>query len=210
MNAKENYLECIRFGRPEYVPMGNEPISWGFQFDGNFKMENWTDSWGVGWEVGLAGTVPFPKANPLPTLDRLADLRRPSPGDLVCTDAMKHGLAEARSKGQLVGGNLTYLLVERAWAIMGMENFMVSFLTHGAEMKEYLHSIAAYARGVFDRYLELGVDMIGFSEDLGTQRALMMSPRHVPRVHPAGIPLLLRERPAGGQDHQFPQLWMRA
>jgi uroporphyrinogen decarboxylase len=29
---------------------------------------------------------------------------------------------------------------------------------------------------VFDRYLELGVDAVSFSEDLGTQRALMISP----------------------------------
>jgi uroporphyrinogen decarboxylase len=75
-----------------------------------------------------------------------------------------------------VKGELTYLLFERAWAIMGMENFMLALVTHPDEMHSFLHSIAGYARRVFDRYLELGIDAIGFSEDLGSQRALMISP----------------------------------
>jgi uroporphyrinogen decarboxylase len=59
---------------------------------------------------------------------------------------------------------------------MGMENFLVSLVTHPDEAHVFLHGIAHFARGVFDRYLELGVDGVRFSEDLGTQRALMMSP----------------------------------
>jgi uroporphyrinogen decarboxylase len=176
MNAKENYLEAIRFGRPEYVPLGNEPIWYGFQFEGNFRLENWTDLWGVRWEVGLADTVPFPRGHPLPSLDRLEDYRFPQPGELGFTEAMRAGLAAVNRDEQLVCGHLTYLLFERAWAIMGMENFLLALLTHPQEAKAFLHGIAHFARGVFDRYLELGVDAISFSEDLGSQRALMISP----------------------------------
>jgi len=176
MNAKENLLEAVRFGSPDHVPLGNEPIWHGFQFDGNFRLESWTDSWGVDWEVGLEGTVPFPKGNPLPSLDRLADYRMPAPGDLVFTEEMKAGLAAVDRGEKLVSGSLTYLLFERAWAIMGMEGFLTGLLTHPDEAHAFCHGIAHYARGVFDRYLELGVDAVGFSEDLGTQRALMISP----------------------------------
>ena len=76
----------------------------------------------------------------------------------------------------LVCGGLVYLLFERAWSVMGMNEFLIALHTHPAEAHEFLHGIAAYARGVFDRYLELGVDAVSFSEDLGTQRALMVSP----------------------------------
>jgi len=176
MNAKENFLEAIRFGNPEYVPRGNEGVWHGFQFEGNFRMEDWTDLWGVRWEVGLAGTVPFPKGNPLPSLDRLEDFRFPSPGELVCTEAILEGLKSVDRDEKLVCGSLTYLLFERAWAIMGMDNFLTSLITHPEEAHAFLHGIAHFARGVFDRYLELGVDAISFSEDLGTQRALMLSP----------------------------------
>jgi uroporphyrinogen decarboxylase len=177
MNAKENYLESICFGRPEYVPLGNEQVWQGVQFEGNFKMADWTDLWGVRWEVGLEGTVPFPKGNPLPSLERLEDFRFPSPSELTFTDAQRAALAAVDRSRRLVTGQLTYLLFERAWAIMGMEGFLTSLITHPQEAHAFLHGIAHFARGVFDRYLELGVDGISFSEDLGTQRALMVSPR---------------------------------
>lgn len=176
MNPKENFLEAIYFGNPEYVPLANESVIHGFQFDGNFRLENWTDPWGVTWEVGIEGTVPFPRGNPLPSLDRLSDYRFPNPNDLVFTEPMREGLAVVDRGEKLVMGSLTYLLFERAWAIMGMDNFLVSLITHTLEVHEFLHSIADYARNVFDRYLELGVDAVSFSEDLGSQRALMMSP----------------------------------
>jgi len=176
LSAKENWLEAIRFGRPDYVPMGNESIGWTFGFDGNFCRENWTDAWGVGWEVGLADTVPFPKHNPLPDLDRLEKYRFPDPGALLYTDEHRTGLAKARREDKHVSGLMTYLLFERAWAIMGMDSFLMALVTHPEESKVYLHKIADYARGVFQRYLDMGVDGIAFSEDLGTQRALFVSP----------------------------------
>jgi uroporphyrinogen decarboxylase len=177
MNPKENFLAAIYFQSPDYVPLGNEAIWHTFQFEGNFQIADWIDHWGVRWEVGLSGTVPFPKGNPLPSLDMLADYRFPNPNDLIFTEQVKSDLSTVDRSQQLIMGELVYLLFERAWAIMGMENFLMALATHPAEMHVFLHGIAAYARKVFDRYLELGVDAIGFSEDLGSQRALMISPR---------------------------------
>ena len=176
MNPKENYLEAIRFGSPEYVPLGNEPVLHRFQFDGNFRRETWTDSWGVRWEVGLEGTVPFPKGHSLSGFDALGRFAFPDPAELVFTGDMRDGLADVDRGEYLIAGHLTYLLFERAWAIMGMEAFLTGLITHPDEAHVFCHAIADYARRVFDRYLELGVDAVGFSEDLGTQRALMMSP----------------------------------
>jgi uroporphyrinogen decarboxylase len=176
MNLKENYLEAVRFGRPNHVPLANEPIFHTFEFEGNFRMEDWTDLWGVRWEVGLKDTVPFPKGYPLPSLDRLSDFRFPGPGELLFTEKMQEGLRAVDRGERLVVGHLMYLLFERAWAIMGMDNFLAALITHPDQSHAFLHGLAAFARGVFDRYLELGVDGVTFSEDLGSQRALMISP----------------------------------
>ena len=46
------------------------------------------------------------------------------------------------------------------------------------ELRELLRMIADYNIAVFERYIELGVDGVSFSEDLGSQRALMISPEH--------------------------------
>ena len=176
MNAKENYLEAVRFGAPDHVPLANEGFLHSFQFAGNFRMANWTDLWGVRWEIGIEGTVPFPKVNPLPSLDRLDDFVFPGPGDLIFSEEMRNELEAVDRGARLIQGTLVYLLFERAWSVMGMDNFLMAMITHPAETHEFLHGIARFARGVFDRYLELGVDAIGFSEDLGSQRALMISP----------------------------------
>ena len=177
MSPKENYLAAIRFANPERVPLGNETIFHHLEFWGDFYMGDWTDSWGVRWEAGLDDTVPFPKGYPLPSFDQLDDYRFPDPNKLVLTDEMRDELARADRGSRLVFGQLYYLLFERAWAIMGMDNFLAGLITHPEQARSYLHSIASYARGVFDRYLELGVDGIRFSEDLGSQRALLISPR---------------------------------
>jgi uroporphyrinogen decarboxylase len=175
-SPKDNYLAAIAFDGPEYVPRGNEAFLAGFQFAGNYRGDDWTDLWGVAWEVGLADTVPFPRGNPLPSLDRLADYRFPSPDDLGMSEEMKRRLARIDRGEKLIIGQLTYLLFERAWAVMGMENFLASLATHPKESRAFLHGIASFARGVFDRYLEMGVDGVSFTEDLGSQRALMLSP----------------------------------
>jgi uroporphyrinogen decarboxylase len=57
-----------------------------------------------------------------------------------------------------------------------MEGFLTGLITHPREAHALCHLLAGYARQVFSRYLELGVDGVSFSEDLGTQRALMVSP----------------------------------
>lgn len=177
MNKKENYLEAISFGKPSHVPYENEDIFFQFSFEGITKQANWTDSWGIGWEVSIEGTVPFPVQSPLAEIERLEDYKFPDPGKLVLSDENKSRLKLVESREKLVAGHMSYLLFERAWALMGMENFLTALITHPEECRILLHNIAGYAKKVFDRYLELGADVITFSEDLGSQRALLISPK---------------------------------
>lgn len=176
MDPKENFLRAISYDGPSYVPHPEEGFQVTVRFDGNFRRENWTDAWGVGWRVTLADFVPFPKVNPLPSLERLGDFRFPDPSDLVIGQEMQVVLDGPGRDRLFVTGGLFYLLFERAWALMGMEAFLMSFHTHPREMHELLGRITDYDIQVFDRYLELGVDAVSFSEDLGSQRALMISP----------------------------------
>jgi len=177
LSPKENLLEAIRFGRPEWVPLGCEPLLHVFQLEGLNRFEDWTDHWGVGWEVGIPGTVPFPKRHPLADLERLDDYSFPDPDELVLTDEMAHGLAAVDRSQRLVIGQLMRLLFERAWALMGMDNFLASLIERPADARRLLHGIADYGRRVFARYLDLGVDGVMISDDLGTQRAPMLSPQ---------------------------------
>ncbi len=176
MDPKENFIRAIHYDSPAYVPYPEEGFQVGVQFDGNFRLENWSDAWGVGWRITLKEFVPFPKVNPLPSLTKLVDFKFPDPGALTGGEEMRAVLKRPDRGRLFVTGGLTYFLFERAWALMGMEECLMAFHTHPAEMHELLERIADYNIKVFDRYLELGVDAVSFSEDLGSQRALMMSP----------------------------------
>jgi len=177
MNSKENFLEAISFGNPDYVPCGNEDIFLELSFEGIFKCTDWTDPWGIEWKVGIDGTVPFPVKYPLEDIRKLDGYKFPDPYKLNLSDGDKYRLDNADRSSKLVVGHMMYLLFERAWALMGMENFLLALIEYPEKCHTLLHHIAAYARAIFDRYLELGVDAISFSEDLGSQKALIMSPK---------------------------------
>ena len=89
MDPKENFCRAITYDNPAYVPYPDEGFRVGVQFDGNFRHANWTDGWGVGWRVTLEEFVPFPKVNPLPSLDRLEDYRIPDPDALAIGEEMR-------------------------------------------------------------------------------------------------------------------------
>jgi len=73
-------------------------------------------------------------------------------------------------------GQYSYLLLRTGVPGDGDGNFLMALLTEPEAAHTFCHGLADYARRIFDRYLDLGVDGIHFSEDLGTQRALMISP----------------------------------
>ena len=177
LSAKENYLEAVKYGNPEYVPLACEPLWHGISFTDIIRLENWTDRFGVKWEMAAADTVPFPKGNPLADIKRQLEVFKfPDPNGLAMDpDALEYIKSLDRDT-VLISGGLTYFCFERAWALMGMENFFAALFEFPGEVHYMLHELAKYARGVFDRYLEMGVDAVSFSEDLGTQKALMISP----------------------------------
>jgi uroporphyrinogen decarboxylase len=179
LSIKQNYLEAIKYGQPEYVPMACEPLWHGIYFNDILRLENWTDRFGITWEMGMEGVVPFPKGNPLADIERqLDEYKFPDPNGLIINpDALDYLKTLDRDKYLIVGG-MTYFCFERAWALMGMDNFLMAIIEFPGQVRHMLHELATYARGVFDRYLEIGVDAVSFSEDLGTQKALMMSPAH--------------------------------
>ncbi len=178
LQSKENFLEAIKFGKPEYIPMECEQVIYSFSFEDIVKMESYTDRWGVKWEVGLKETVPFPKGNPLKDILKLDDYKFPNPDGLELSEKVKQELAQVDREQKLVFGNMSYLLFERVWSLMGMDNFFITLLEYPDKVHYLLHQIAIYARKVFERYIDLGADGISFSEDLGSQRALMISPLH--------------------------------
>jgi uroporphyrinogen decarboxylase len=177
MTPKENLLHAIRHDAPEWVPRASEGVFAGVAYEGNFRVASWVDAWGVRWETTRDDMVPFPKGNPLPDLDRLDDFAFPDPDAMFVLSEDTRAYLDALDRDAcILLGQQVYFLFERAWALMGMEGFMMAFHTHPAELRELLRRITDYNVRIFDRYMEAGCDGVGFSEDLGSQRALLISP----------------------------------
>ena len=179
LTARENYLQAISFGQPEYMPRGEEDLFYSIHVQDIMSKKSFTDEWQVSWIQELPETSPFPTRCPLASLDRLSDYTFPNPDQLFDKfGEEKQRIRSAKEQGRIVTGNYFYFLYERAWALMGMENFLIALLSEPDAVRQLLHEIARYSRRVFENFLELGVDAISFSEDLGTQKALMFSPHH--------------------------------
>ncbi len=178
MTPKENLLRAIRYENPQWVPRGNEPVMRGIAYAGNYRFECWTDSWGTRWETQRSDMTPFPKGNPLSDLSLLDDYTPPDPDELfVLTDADRALLDAADRDEYLLFGQQTYFLFERAWALTGLEAFMVALHTDRPRVRRLVGMITDYNRRIFELYMEAGCDGVGFSEDLGSQRALFLSPK---------------------------------
>ena len=100
----------------------------------------------------------------------------------LTTDAHFAGLGEwldaNRDRFKVI--QLGMLFWERTWAMRGMENIMMDLYDSPAFVDELLDGLESVCCSVIDRLVRDygdGVDAIGFSEDMGTQRGLMMSPQ---------------------------------
>ena len=93
-------------------------------------------------------------------------------------DEVKKGMAAAKARGDLTwGGGLPHgFFFMRLYYLRGFENLMVDFATDDPRIHELIAIIQKYSVAVVRKYLELGVELMGFGEDLGMQTALPVSP----------------------------------
>lgn len=144
--------------------------------------EYYRDNWGCLWynvHSGFEGQV---VESPLDDWSKLADYRMPDPlvhherGEVTKDwDKIKADCDRAREQGRLVGGNGERLF-DRLYFLRGFENLMMDFATGDPHLPRLIEMLTEYELTLVNRWLEIGVDVIGFHTDIGTQRSLMISP----------------------------------
>lgn len=146
--------------------------------------ECYVDNWGVTWhsEVdGLEGCFTNP---PLADWDALSTYLPPDPlkiGDRgpVDWEATARHMVAAKAAGQLTQGNLAHgFLLMRMYYLRGFENLMLDFATDEPRLRDLIAMINGHNRVIVDQYRAMGVDMMHFGEDIGTQTASLISPKH--------------------------------
>ncbi len=186
MNARENALRILHFDHPERVV--SYPPIYGLQYHGanheGFEGggddapvgTRWLDVWGTGWHKEMEGVMGFPRYNPLAEPKSLNGYRWPDPDDeRICRSVYEQ--AEHYPGGDLLlAGRHRDQLWEQSYMLVGMENMMVYFHTEPEFVREVLHRIMDFHLGMAKHYLSLGVEFVNTGDDLGTQRAPLLSP----------------------------------
>jgi uroporphyrinogen decarboxylase len=194
VNAKQNALEVIRFGRPEYLPWGVpfKRIAYlgcdHHAYDGSGGHQSpvgshWTDIWGTVWYREHEGVMGFPRGNPLADFpDAMRGYRWPDPNDeRICARIYKQA-EQYKSEGldnHFLMGAHRDLLWEKAYMLVGMENLMCAFIAEPQATRELLHRITEFQLGIARHYAAVGVEMIACSDDLGMQTGPLLSPQIV-------------------------------
>ncbi len=112
-----------------------------------------------------ATTVEEIAAFPLPDLD--AEYRY---------QGLDEQVAAIKSRGLAVQGGLGFSTFDYSWLLRGIDQLMMDMVAEPEMAAAVLDRVVDLLRGVIRRIVEAGVDVVTWGEDVGTERAMMMSP----------------------------------
>ena len=144
------------------------------------KGEYFRDNWGCLWynnQEGLEGQV---VEHPLSDWNNLTSYQPPDPllkeerGDRNW-ERIKKEIEEQKKKGLLIFGPGERLF-DRLYFLRGFENLMVDIATDDPHLPRLVKMLEDYELKLIRQSLSIGVDIISFHTDIGTQKSLMLSP----------------------------------
>jgi uroporphyrinogen decarboxylase len=143
---------------------------------GEYFRDNWECLW-YNIQEGLEGQV---VEHPLADWRALDTYRMPDPMLLDERNArdwteIQCDIERRRRKGLWVTGNGERLF-DRLYFLRGWENLMVDFAEGRPELERLIAMLEEHELPLIQRWLQIGVDAVAFHTDIGTQRALMISP----------------------------------
>ncbi|HPP11834.1 MAG TPA: uroporphyrinogen decarboxylase family protein, partial [bacterium] len=135
------------------------------------------DKWGCVWAYALDHLAGQVVEHPLDDWDKLKSYLAPDPEKYTDWEKEKENVREAKRKGLLAGGGVDhgffFLLLTY---LRGYENVMLDFAQEHPCLPELIEIIEDYWLKVVRKWIELGVDLVNFGDDLGLQRSLPVSP----------------------------------
>ena len=144
----------------------------------------YTDPWGCVWETsddGITGTV---TKHPLANWDDFDNYQPPDPETSdglvpINWDEISAGMRREKEKGNLIHQGLrhghTFL---QLCDIRGYENLLFDMIDDEPRLWKLISMVEKFNLALIERYIVLGVEMIGYPEDLGMQVGPMLSPEH--------------------------------
>jgi len=170
--------------------------------------EMWKDRWGCMWYNTYSGIAGQVVGHPLEDWGTFKDIKPPDPSkenDLEDLDWKKiaEDIRRAKEEGRVARGGVCHgFLFQRLYYLRGFENLMVDIAEKNENLPRLIDMILDYNMDLVRRYLELGVDVVHFGDDLGMQERLTISPDDWRRyIKPAYAKIFGMCREAGAQVH---------
>ncbi len=148
-----------------------------------YELGQKTDCWGTVWNNEERGLDSYPVEYPL---ENWEDFEKYTPPDPVKDDILgprdwekvRRQLEEAKKHGEIAGCSpLPHgFMYMRLYYLHGFENLMMDMAMDEPRLWDLIRMVENYNRGVVEKCLELGPEMLFFGDDLGLQNALPISP----------------------------------
>ncbi|MHC4436122.1 MAG: uroporphyrinogen decarboxylase family protein, partial [Planctomycetota bacterium] len=140
------------------------------------------DSWGCVWETvddGITGSV---TRHPLTDWDALQSFVPPDPAETngmaeIDWDIINDKILKAKEQGKYGVGSLEHgHAFMRLSYLRGYENLLLDMSDGDKRLWQLIEIVKSYSAEIVQRYVDCGVEMIRYPEDLGMQLGPMLSP----------------------------------
>lgn len=136
-----------------------------------------TDRWGCRWIYPLQALDGQCIGHPVASWSDLTKYQPPDPDDFTDWEAAKENIEKTKSAGNVAHGHTDHgFIFLRLTYLRGFENFMLDVAEGRSELHKLIEIVENYWFEVVKRWVDIGVDIIGFGDDLGLQQALPISP----------------------------------
>ncbi len=151
---------------------------WGWPTEIPSKPGYFKDEFGVEWNRNGAD-----KDIGLPDEYQIEDLEDYNYVFPTCDEARLRAECEEMTKDKekddrFIFYGFGFMMFERAWSLMGMENILVSMVACPEETADFFNKIGDYYCNLLDIALEYDFDGIYFGDDWGQQKGLIMGDTH--------------------------------
>jgi uroporphyrinogen decarboxylase len=144
----------------------------------------YTDAWGCIWETtddGITGSV---TRHPLADWDALQNFRPPDPARSngmadIDWSIIKEKILDAKRHGKYGVGSLEHgHAFLRLSYLRGYENLLLDMADGEKRLRQLVEMVESFSLGIVQRYVDSGVMMMRYPEDLGMQLGPMLSPEY--------------------------------
>lgn len=177
--ARED-LEEIVLRHPVLFPdyrKGQADFDKGMGADHEYRK---VDPWGCEWIYPIPGLDGQVVGHPLADWEAFDTWRPPEP---TVDEGRIAALADNRQQGKLASVGVEHgFLFMRLFYLRGFDNLALDVATQEPRLTKLINVIAGYWERYLQPYLRAGIDLLVAGDDLGTQTASILGPKHFGRL----------------------------